>query len=67
VDLYDWLAIIGAVCTGIATIITAYAGLLKVKRDSKREANDAVHALRMENERLAAELHELKMRWSSES
>jgi Tfp pilus assembly protein PilO len=65
----DWLLVVTAVLTGVATIITAYAGLVRSKRDARSDAEDECHeklrALRRENEQVADELHELRMRRSS--
>ena len=62
----DWLIVLTAVLTGVATVITAYAGLVKSKRETRTEVEDECQAklkeLRRQNEMMGDELHTLRMR-----
>lgn len=62
----DWLLVLTAIFTGLATLITAYAGLVKTKRDTRSDAEEEcerkLKELRRENEEIADELHQQRMR-----
>jgi hypothetical protein len=62
--------IITAICTGIGTIITAWAGLVRSKREAKGAADDECRQrladARAEAEQYAEEVHALRMKVRSE-
>jgi hypothetical protein len=53
---------IAAVFTGIAGIITAWAALVRARRDGNRQCEEALAAARADAEDAHAELHALRMR-----
>lgn len=53
---------IAAVCTGIAGIITAWAALVRARRDGNRACEEALAEARQDAEVAHAELHALRMR-----
>jgi hypothetical protein len=61
----DWALLITAIFSGIATMITAYAGLVKSKKEARTEGAaeclELLKAARREAEEHAAELHRLRM------
>lgn len=58
----EWAAIIGGILTGIAAIITAWAAVVKAKREGHDECHEELRAARAEAEQLATELHAERMR-----
>jgi len=53
---------IAAVCTGVAGIITAWAALVRARRDGNRACEEALAEARQDAEVAHAELHALRMR-----
>jgi hypothetical protein len=62
----QWIVLIGTTCTGIATVITAYAAIVRAKKEVRTEAEieclERLKKSRLESEELADELHQQRMR-----
>jgi hypothetical protein len=62
----QWIVLIGTICTGVATCITAYAAIIRAKRETRTEAEieclERLKKSRLESEDLADQLHEHRMR-----
>lgn len=56
-----WVALIGALFAGAAGILTAWAAVLRARRDKDRECADELRAARREAEAATAELHRRRM------
>jgi len=55
-------AVVTALCTGVGGIIASYAALVRARRRGNKDCEEQLSATRAEAERLAAELHEHRMR-----
>jgi hypothetical protein len=62
----DIIAIIGAILGGIGGILIAWAALIRARHESNDECRAKLQALRLENEKVADELHQLRMKATEE-
>lgn len=62
----EWIAIIGALCTGIAGILAAWGSVVAARKKAKEEADGEcakkLQAVRIESEKYAEELHQLRLK-----
>lgn len=60
----QWIVLIGTLLTGVATCITAYAAIVRAKKETRSEAEieclDRLKVARLDEEALRDELRKLK-------
>ena len=62
----QWIVLLGTLFTGIGTLITAWAGIVRAKKEVRTEQEilclDRLKVARLESESLADELHKLRLK-----
>lgn len=65
----QWIVLIGTICTGIGTIITAYAAIVRAKKETHSEAEIAclerLKAARLDESILRDEIRELERKYQA--